>query len=784
MADLFSQTTHFDFQKNWAFREEREEREGREGEECGPFFKTQEQAEKKLSQVTTYLNFYDSWEETITKKFLLFSSSLNLSSYAQAIEKGALLSFSEYCDIFYLLTSCEDLKPIFHSLFSDFFWQESTWKILKKEFLLPFGQMANFKTKTFFFEKVPELFVIWKNIQKIEHSIVSQTQGLIRQWKEKLQYESYDVISEVIVLPVKAEKYHPSLGKIWGRSSTGHTFYVAPSIFTLLNQQLIQEQALLQKEIEKKLSHFAKILRENNSFLEICFSLLQEVDLIRSRALFSLKINGICPIWSKNQKKIEFQGLFHPLLENPISYDLTLESPQQGLCVSGPNTGGKTVFLKSLSLSFLLAQMGSFVPAQKAEIPFFSFFVYFGNDHQDLKNSLSSFSSEVFLYLSALKEVRTHFSSLLVIDEIFNSTDSVQASFLTISFLQSLPESCWAFFSTHHKNLKDWCFRSFSQKIVSSRMGFCPETFRPTYKLLVGMPGPSLAFEIFQEWEKKILGNIHLTSKAKDFFSQQTQDLEAFESLLVQKEQSLEAMAEKLAQEKEQFKSQEKSFKSTLELKKQEILQQTKKQAEKVFQEARELVKKIKKQEFSSLSSVEKTIQEIKKELPQEQEEIEFSKENAPLEEKDLVVGKEVYSCSLKTKIKISSLEKGKKIVIAYTSNGAKVMLPFSDLSSFSKKEKGLFKKSFATGGVSWNEESFSPYLDLRGVRFDEGMSRLERSLTFLKLNKIPFLEVVHGHGEGILKKMVREYLRDHQEEYKWSIQDGNDGAVTIYSRE
>src|SRR5690606_15629289 len=193
----------------------------------------------------------------------------------------------------------------------------------------------------------------------------------------------------------------------------------------------------------------------------------------------------------KDSPGFKFTALFHPLLKNPVKNTADCGKNNHGIVVSGPNTGGKTVFLKSIALSYLLFYHGFFVPASEAEMYPYEGLFYFGNDLQDLKAGLSSFSGEVRNYIELIERILP--SNLILIDEIFNSTSSDEASALSMAYFDELHKksACHIIVSTHHQMFKTLIHQD--RSYISCHVGFDTESMKPTYKIQWGTPGASMA---------------------------------------------------------------------------------------------------------------------------------------------------------------------------------------------------------------------------------------------------------------------------------------------------
>ena len=342
----------------------------------------------------------------------------------------------------------------------------------------------------------PELARLGKQISDLEVRIRDTLNFLknSKKFQDVIQFEGIDLISDRYVLPIKSDHFKSDFGKILGHSTSGQTLYVEPREVADMCQSRLQ---LLSEKDELLFKITSKI---NQEFQKIYLPLIKgrhalvDLDIVLAKAFYSSQYGLNRPEITLDDEWSVY-GMFHPLIEKAIPNNFLLESPSKGLVVSGPNTGGKTVTLKTLALISLFPHFGLFVPALEARIPLYKGIFYLSHDNQDITSGLSSFSSEVKCLVNLYQSLAKN--NIIFIDEIFNSTSSEEASALAIGMLEVIHKCSNAkvVISTHHQSLK--VLLSQSNEYESAHVGFDEENQCPTYKLHFGSPGHSLAFKIF-----------------------------------------------------------------------------------------------------------------------------------------------------------------------------------------------------------------------------------------------------------------------------------------------
>ncbi|RLA63584.1 MAG: hypothetical protein DRQ88_12215, partial [Epsilonproteobacteria bacterium] len=367
------------------------------------------------------------------------------------------------------------------------------------------------------YERHPLLAKIYNKLKKLEGSLRDKIGNIATTplYSDSLQYSEHDIINDRYVLAVRSDSYNKNHGPIVAKSNSGLTLFVEPVILVALGNERMQLLAELDEVFTKITHEFSLLLIDMQYELEVIRDFTIDLDITYAKACYTRKMSFNRPKILKDFE-MKIRDFFHPLIENPVKNDLDIFEEKDGVILSGPNTGGKTVTLKSIALAHVFTHFGLFIPAEYAELYPVKNIFFFSNDQQNLAEGLSSFSSEVKNYITLLKDLSPHEKSLIFIDEIFNSTSSEEGSALGIALLEeihTLGESK-VLISTHHQVFKSY----FHDKgnYLSAHVGFNEETEGPTFKILMGSPGSSMALSIFGKLSEKFGMKGHIKERAME----------------------------------------------------------------------------------------------------------------------------------------------------------------------------------------------------------------------------------------------------------------------------
>jgi DNA mismatch repair protein MutS2 len=593
-------------------------------------------------------------------------------------------------------------------------------------------------------------------------------------YSDKLQFSGYDIVNDRYVVPIKSDSYQSHLGQIISRSETGHTLFVEPPKIRNLNFDRLNTVIELQKEIENLSIRFSKFLHSQRNHLNSLLDIIFEIDSLNTRARYAHSQNLTRPV-IQNKLIMNIKGMFHPLIPNPVRNDIHINENQKGLVISGPNTGGKTASLKTLTLIQLYSRFGLFIPATSAEIFLYDEIFYFGNDGQSLPDGLSSFAAEVANYTDLFSNLGD--TNLIIIDEIFNSTSSEEASALAISLFDQLNtiSTSHLLVSTHHQMLKSFIHQD--DKFLSANVGFNPATSKPTYQLFYGSPGGSQALKIFSLLTENNDINKAIYDNSLKVLDKKMVSYEALLEKISSKEYELNKLIGENKDLNIQLKNQKSSMEGVLKLKLDERVLSTEKDLKKIINQAEEFFKEVKQGKVDSKRGFEKQKNEIKslietvKPIAKEPDRLEKYKDlKAP---KDILVGETYFSLFLTQTVTVKYINLKKKEVIV--SKGLmSIKCPIDSLRVAHGKNPEKVQVN-----IHKNSQAKIEY-DCRGMRLSEFESLVEFAISDLLSNSVPFINFIHGHGTGTLKKSLRSFIKNHPEIREDSNDNGNDGETKV----
>ncbi len=622
---------------------------------------------------------------------------------------------------------------------------------------------------------------------KVHTTLTGLVNGSLRNY---LQDAIITMRGDRYCLPVKAEYRSQVNGLIHDQSSTGSTLFIEPMSVVKLNNDLKELYAKEQEEIQVILARLSVDVAEYIEEIRTDYQILGELDFIFARGSLALQMNATRPHFN-SERYINIREGRHPLLDKktvvPIS--LNLGKDFDLLIVTGPNTGGKTVSLKTLGLFTCMGQAGLHIPAlDRSELAVFTSIYADIGDEQSIEQSLSTFSSHMTNIVSFLQDVDEH--SLVLFDELGAGTDPTEGAALAIAILSHLHErGIRTMATTHYSELK--IFALSTKGVENACCEFDVETLRPTYHLLLGIPGKSNAFAI----SGKLGLPQHIIENAKGHLSEQDQ---SFEDVLADLEISRKTIEKEQAeiaayrQEIEALKKQFNQKQERLEEQKERILADAKEQANKILREAKEVADETIKQfhkfgkENISAAELEKERERIRKKMHQTQSssKIELRKPKKQHKASDFRLGESVKVHSMNLTGTVSSLPDAKGNL--YVQMGIlRSQVHMSDLEIIEEPMTLTAKqrKSTSSGKMKMGKSlSISPELNLLGKTVDEALAELDKYLDDAYLAHLSPVRIVHGKGTGALRQGVHNYLKrqKHVKSYRLGAFGEGDAGVTI----
>lgn len=716
-------------------------------------------------KIITYKHFEDYYFNThlpISDSFSHFNSNFLFEDKLFYLSKSGVLNFNELNQFILLIEF-----NLFHKDYTNYNFPDNEIRN-KVRYFRSFVEKDGYVdlNKNPIFSKIHNEFLeLEKKIRNYINLILKDVDV-----KDRLQYDSFDIYNDRFVIPLRSDSYNSSIGQIISRSDTGHTLYVEPyQVRELSNRrlQLLNEIEEIKYNICKEFSLFLKGYHDDLKFL---LDNLYDVDY--NYSLFSFyKTNTFCFPTISNKPQIFLKGFFHPLISNPVKNDINITDSSSGFIISGPNMGGKTATLKSLSLSYLFFAKGFKLPAHEASFFPYQNIFYFGHDDQNLASGESSFSSEVKNYIKMLENLSD--TNLIVLDEIFNSTSSEEASALAISIFKYINENSTSHIlvSTHHQMLKTFIHQD--KKFISSHVGFIEETNSPNYKLYFDGPGSSHAIEIFKriaadyDFSSSIISHAENTLDKKLInYENLLRDLSYKNGLLDQKLIEVDSIRKDLLNQK---KAQE----GLLKLKYDNELSNYKIKFEKILEEAY----KIQLDDNINTKNKVKKLENLKSSefFEDESKPLIFEDTKTNNSSVSLIIGEFYFCTKLKSEVILKSLDNKKKTATVARKN-LTINVPISSLIASKNKSKIDVNVHITR---SSNKDAKLTH-DCRGMRVDEFESYIEAIFSTLYSGEIPFIEVIHGHGDGVLKKSLRNLLKINTDLTIDEKNDGNEGSTRI----
>lgn len=590
-------------------------------------------------------------------------------------------------------------------------------------------------------------------------------------------------------IPVKSEYKSQVPGMVHDQSSTGSTFFIEPAAVVNLNNELKELAIKEQEEIEAVLASLSAQAAAHTEALATDQKSMTMLDFIFAKASLAMEQNATMPLFNTDHQ-IRIRKGRHPLIDKKVvvPVDILLGIDFDLLIITGPNTGGKTVALKTVGLLTLMGQAGLHIPAlDRSELSVFREVYADIGDEQSIEQSLSTFSSHMTSIVSILQEADA--DSLCLFDELGAGTDPTEGAALAISVLDHLHgRGIRTMATTHYSELKVYALST--PFVENACCEFNVETLRPTYRLLIGIPGKSNAFAI----SSRLGLPDHIIEDAKRHI---TQDKESFEDLLANLENS-RLTIEKEQAEIEAYKREVQALKERLESKQEKIdqsrdriIREANEEAREILQNAKELADETirtfqKAGAASSIKDLEKSRRKVHDKISEKNEKLALKSETPThkvLKPNQIRLGDSVKVVSMGLKGSVSSLpDKNGRLFVQCGIIRSQVSL--SDLVLLEEETVKTEKMQRSSSGKLKMSKSYSvsTEINLLGKTVDEALSELDKYLDDAYLAHLPSVRIVHGKGTGALRKAVQGYLRKNRviKSFRLGEFGEGDAGVTI----
>ncbi len=642
----------------------------------------------------------------------------------------------------------------------------------------------------------PKLRQIRRSIRLTGDRVHTQLNSLVNTHRTYLQDAVITMRNGRYCIPVKAEYKSQVSGMVHDQSSSGSTFFIEPMAIVKLNNELRELELAEQKEIDVILADLSQQAAEYADMLLENIAVLSQLDFIFAKAALARHYKGTEPLFNEN-RYVEIKSGRHPLLDpvKVVPVDLTIGGNFDLLIVTGPNTGGKTVSLKTLGLLQLMGQAGLHIPAfEGSKLAVFPEIFADIGDEQSIEQSLSTFSSHMTNIVRILEQADS--DSLVLFDELGGGTDPVEGAALAMSILTWLHKmGIRTMATTHYSELK--VFALSTPGVENASCEFQVETLQPTYRLLMGIPGKSNAFAI----SRKLGLPEHLIEDASAFIGKQEKD---FEDVIAELDASREALA-KEQEETARYREEARRLKERLQTRQEQFDKRREEMLAKAREEAMQIVLEAKSTADRTIKNINKlgADSDLGRALEEQRAQLrgEISKLEAKAAKKqqkprkvhkaeEFKIGDAVRVVSLNLNGTVSSLPNAKGDLFVQMGilrsqvnikdleliPEATITGPAGDVARRSKKGSGAsqikMSKSFQV----------SSEINLIGMTTDEAVAQLDKYLDDAYLAHLAQVRVVHGRGTGALKKAVHQHLKrlKYVKSYRLGTFGEGDTGVTI----
>ena len=691
----------------------------------------------------------------------------NIDIWIKHLESNNVLSAKALIEIATVLKISRELKNYF---FDDTSFSTNDFPILFDFFN---SLYINKSVETTIFEKIldentiadsasAKLSAIRRNRKKAEQAVRDKLDSIIHSsnYSKYLMEPIVTIRNDRFVIPLKQEYRNTIKGFIHDTSSSGSTVYLEPlSVFEInneINNFKIEENI----EIEKILHDLSILLYKYTSELKQNICIIGKLDVLSAKVSYSKSIDGINPILN-TEKYINLVGARHPLIDKNkiVPIDIKLGQNFNCLIITGPNTGGKTVCLKTTGLLLLMSYTGLYIPCnENSSICIFKNIFADIGDEQSISESLSTFSAHITNIINITNNADEN--CLILLDELGSGTDPIEGANLAISILNFFYNTgCLVLATTHYQELKNYALVTHGFENASSE--FDVENLKPTYKLLIGIPGKSNAFAISKKLglNQEILNNaysllkddnIHIEDILKSIYDNKLQ-IEREKQDIDKNLAQIQTLRKELEKENTGVKQKEKELIETAKLEARNILLSAK-------EEANEIIKQLNNinHDLKSANSLRNSLNDKIKQfdIPQ--------KGNGNLTKSDIQLGMLVEVIPFNT---IGT-------VISFPSKSNEVQIQMGNtkmnisLSNLKKTAKSLAKENFSTTKVNKNNGSkskyISPEINVIGQNVDEATYIIDKYLDDCAISNIATIRIVHGKGTGKLREGIHSFLKKH----------------------
>jgi len=592
------------------------------------------------------------------------------------------------------------------------------------------------------------------------------------------------------VVPVKSECKNDIPGMVHDVSSTGSTYFIEPMSAVNANNALRELELQEQKEIERILSELSASVSAFGIELLDNYQILVRLDVIFAKAKLAYQMRAWEPDVNADGR-IDLRNARHPLLKSEVIVPISvrLGTDFDTMIITGPNTGGKTVTLKTVGLLTLMAECGLHIPAgEGSTISVFDAILADIGDEQSIAQSLSTFSSHMRTIVDIVNQCDK--SSLILFDELGAGTDPAEGAALAIALIEFCRKmGSKVIATTHYAEMKLYAMRT--QGVINASCEFSVETLQPTYRLLIGVPGKSNAFAI----SKRLGLSDDILKEASDLVGKNDRDFEDVLNQLEQQRQQMENArmeTERLRAETESIKKKSEEYSARLQKEREKAMEQARLEAKRIIEDARyaanaatEEIKQLKKQltDGGDFSGINQRQSQLRRSLNEAEEKISSGQKEKqrPAPSREIRIGDTVELVKIGTKASVIGIHKDGTYqlqagILKMTAKQDEVYL----LEDANKCTPVAIRPAYS--GREMKLSAMATELDLRGMDSVEAICVLERYLDEAMRSKLHSVRIIHGKGTGVLRKAVQQSLKKNKfiKSYRLGVYGEGEDGVTI----
>ena len=721
-----------------------------------------------------------------------FAGVKDVTASLDRAERGGTLQPKELLDIAGVLRCARSVKgyisedeaqnvltPLFHMLTPNKYLEEKIFSSILTE-----EEIADTAS--------PELADIRRHMRVQSAKIKDSLQKIISSpsYSKYLREPIITIRDGRYVVPVKSECKNDVPGLVHDVSATGSTYFVEPMSAVNANNALRELELKEKKEIERILAELSAETAGYREAINDNVRLLVQLDVIFAKAKLAFQMRAWAPQMNECGK-VELRNARHPLIDpqKVVPISLRLRTDFDTMIITGPNTGGKTVTLKTIGLLTLMAECGLHIPAGDGScLSTFDAILADIGDEQSIAQSLSTFSSHMRTIVDIVAQCDSR--TLVLFDELGTGTDPAEGAALAISLIEFCRKmGSRVVATTHYAELKLYAMRT--ANVINASCEFSVETLQPTYKLLIGIPGKSNAFAI----SRKLGLSEDILKEAADLVSQSDKDFEDVLSQLEQQRQQMEAAraeAEHLRQETEKIKQQSEEFSAQLQIEREKAMEQARQEAQRIIEDARRTanaasdeIKALKKQlaESADTQGINQRQADLRRSLNEAESRLRVGQvqKTRPAPSRGILVGDTVELLKLGTKASVIAINKDG----SYQLQAGILKLTAKADEIYLLEQENPYKQKGgrpAHSGREMKVAAMSSEIDLRGMDSVEAICILERYLDEAMRSNVSPVRIIHGKGSGVLRSAVQQSLKKNKfiKTFRLGLYGEGEDGVTI----